>query len=180
MSQHRISRQQILTTALSTFNQYGDAVTMQQVAARLFISPGSLNSYFSHKPELIRQLVDLALTKVKQPPAELSYLSPTDELRVLLTAYSESFTAFSQTALFDLQRYYPEEWNRVRESRASQWQRIAATLETGAASCRLRPVNTNLFRMMVDGMLLEPFLQEQLLLPELIDILLFGITRRTP
>ena len=182
MSQHSGSRQQFLTIALSVFNQYGDALTMHQLAlaARLSISSGNLYPYFCHKSELIRQLVSFVLTWVKQPSSELSRLSPIEELRVLLTTYSESFTVFSQIALFDLRLYYPEEWEKIMELRRSHWQRIAATIETGADNGQLRSVNNNLFRMMVDGMLLDPFLQEYISRSELVDILLFSTARRVP
>lgn len=178
MSQHSCGRQQVLNIALSIFNQYGDALTIHQLSAHLSPSPGSQHVYFCCKPDLIRQLVDFVLTKVKQPPAKLSDLPLTDELRVLLTTYSESFTSFSQTAMFDLIRYYPEELDRIMNHRESHWQRIAVTLEAGAANGRLRQVNSNLFRMMVDGMLLDPLLQEHISLSELVDILLFGMARR--
>ncbi len=178
MSLHISSPQQILTTALSVFNQYGNALTPDQLAARLAVSANNLPFYFDSKAELVRQLVNFTLTRIRKPPADLFYLSPVEQLRVLLTTYSESFTAFSQIALLDLKRHYPEEWSRIRELRESQWQRIATTIETNAASNRLRPVNPHLFRMLAEGMLLDPFLQEHLSLPELLDLLLLGIARR--
>ena len=51
------------------------------------------------------------------------------------------------------------------ELRESQWQRIAAAINSGIASGQLRPVDTKLVQIMADGV---------------IDILLFGIARRAP
>lgn len=180
MSQHSGNCQQFMNIALSAFNQYGTDLTLDQLAACLSVPSGNLHPHFNCKPELIRQLVSFVLTRVRQPPAKLSHISPAEELQVLLTIYSQSFTAFSQIALFDLKRHYPDEWNRIMQLREIHWQRIAATLETGVANGRLRPVDTNLFRMLIDGMLLDPFIQEHLALSELVDILLFGIARRAP
>ena len=66
MSQHAPMRQQILTIALTAFNQYGNALTLDQLTARLSASPSSLHPYFNSKPELIRQLVSFILTRIRQ------------------------------------------------------------------------------------------------------------------
>jgi AcrR family transcriptional regulator len=173
-------RQQILTIALTAFNQYGNVLTIDQLAARLSVSPSSLHPYFNSKPELIRQLVSFILTRIRQPPLPFSHHSLTDELQDLLTTYRELFTTFSQKALFDLNRHYPEEWSNIMELRESQWQKITATINSGIAIGQLRPVDTKLVQIMADGMLLDPFRQAPPSLAELLDILLFGIARRAP
>lgn len=181
MSQPTDNRQQILIVALAIFNNIGNALTMDQLAARLSVPPSSLHTYFKSKPELIRQLVSFILNRVRQPPLKLSHLSLAGELRTLLATYRSSYTAFSYTALTDLKLHYPEEWSRIIELRKKQWQRISATMESNIANGQLRPTDINLLHAMVDGMLLEPFLQEAPIpLTELVDILLFGIARRVP
>lgn len=157
--QHEPMRQQILTIALTAFNQYGNTLTMDQLAARLSVPPSSLSSHFSSKAELVRQLVSFILTRIRQPPLSFSYRSLTGDLQDLLATYHELFTAFSQNALFDLKRHYPEEWGSIME---------------------LRPVDTKLVQIMADGMLLAPFRQPPSALAELLDMLLFGIARRAP
>ncbi|MBP2638615.1 MAG: hypothetical protein H6Q69_2390 [Firmicutes bacterium] len=127
-----------------------------------------------HAP-MRQQILTIALTA---PP--FSHRSLTDELRDLLATYRELFTAFSQNALFDLKRHYPEEWSSIMEIRESQWQKIAAAMNSGIASGQLRPFDTNLVQIMADGMLLDPFRQAPPSLAELLDILLFGIARRAP
>ena len=176
MSQYNGSRQQVLTMVLTASDQYGDTLTLKQLTPRLSV-PISLHRYFSIKSELIRQLIRCILSRVKQPPPELFHRSLADELRDLLATYRKSFPTFSHTSLFDLKLYYSEGWSNSMELRENQWQRIAATLEAGIASGQLRPVNINLVRMMVDAMLLDPFLQEYLSLSEVVDILLLGIAR---
>lgn len=159
MPQHEPMRQQILTIALTVFNQYGNALTMDQLAARLSVPPSSLSPYFSSKAELVRQLVSFILTRTRQPPLSFSHRSLTGELQDLLATYRELFTIFSRNALFDLKRHYPEEWGSIMELRESQWQRIAAAINSGIASGQLRPVDTKLVQSMADGMLLDPFRQ---------------------
>jgi AcrR family transcriptional regulator len=173
-------RQQILTIALTAFNLYGNALTMDQLATRLSVPPSSLFPYFSSKAELVRQLVSFTLTRTRQPPLPFSHRSLTDELQDLLATYRELFTVFSQTALLDLKLHYPEEWSSIMERRESQWQRITATINSGITSGQLRPVDTKLVQIMADGMLLDPFHQVPLSLAELLDMLLFGIARRAP
>lgn len=180
MSENISRSQQILTAALSVFNQYGTALTLDQLATHLAVPPSNLPLYFDSKVDLIRQLISFTLAKVQKPSVDLYCLSPTEQLQVLLVTYGETLTAFSQIALLDLRHHYPEEWSRIRELRENQWQRIAAIIETGVTNDQLRPVNTRLFRILAAGMLLDPFLQERLSLPELVDILLFGIARRAP
>ncbi len=102
MPQHEPMRQQILTIALTAFNQYGNTLTMDQLAARLSVPPSSLSPYFSSKAELVRQLVSFIRTRIRQPPLPFSHRSLAGELQDLLAAYRELFTAFSQNALFDL------------------------------------------------------------------------------
>ncbi len=177
MAQYAGSSQQILTAALTAFNQYGNALTMDLLAARLSVSPSSLHYYFNSKPELIRQLVSFILAGGRQPPREFSHRSLANELYFLLATYGKSFNAFSQTALLDLKLHYPEEWGRIIAFRKRRWQRIAATIETGVAKGLLCPVDTKLVQLVVDGMLLNPFLQEHLFLSELVDVFLFGIAQ---
>jgi AcrR family transcriptional regulator len=173
-------RQQILTIALTAFNQYGNALTMDQLAARLPVPPSSLSPYFSSKAELVRQLVSFILTRIKQPPLPFSHRSLADELQGLITTYRELFTVFSQNALFDLKRYYPEELGSIMKLHESQRQRIAASINSGIASGQQRPVDTKLVQIAADEMLLAPFRQAPPSLAELLDILLFGIARRAP
>ena len=180
MPQHKPTRQQILTIALTAFNQYGNTLTMDQLAARLSISPSCLSPYFSSKAELVRQLVSFIRTRIRQPPLSFSYRSLTDELQDLFATYRELFTAFSQNALFDLKRHYPEEWGSIMELREIQWQRIATAINSGITSGQLRPVDTKLVQIMAEGMLLVPFRQPPPALAELLDMLLFGIARRAP
>lgn len=180
MPQYEPMRQQILTIALTAFNQYGNALTMDQLAARLSVPPCSLPPHFNSKTELVRELVSFVRTRISKPPLSFSYGSLTDELQDLLATYHELFTVFSRNALFDLKRHYPEEWDSLMELRESQWQRIAAAINSGIASGLLRPVDTKLVQIMADGMLLDPFRQAPPSLDELFDMLLFGIARRAP
>lgn len=180
MPQHEPMRQQILTIALTAFNQYGNTLTMDQLAARLSVPPSSLSSHFSSKAELVRQLVSFMLTRIRQPPLSFSYRSLTGDLQDLLATYHELFAIFSQNALFYLKRHYPEEWGSIMELRESQWQQIATAINSGIASGQLRPVDTKLVQIMADGMLLAPFRQPPPSLAELLDMLLFGIARRAP
>ena len=180
MPQHAPMRQQILTIALTAFNQYGNALMIDQLAARLSVPPGSLSPYFSCKAELVRQLASFILTRIRQPPLPFSHRSLADELQDLIATYRKLFTAFSQNDLFDLKRHYPEERGSIMELCESQWQRIAASINSGIASGQLRPVDTKLVQIMADEMLLAPFRQAPPSLAELLDILLFGIARRAP
>lgn len=178
MSQPVLNRQQILSAALTAFNQQGDIVTLNQLAARLSIPPSSLHPYFSGKLALIKQLVRFALAKPREPLAQLPRLSAADEFQDLLAAYQRSLTAFSETALFNLRLYYPEEWGKILRRRESQWQKIIVAIEAGCGARRRCSVDTGLLQIMVDGILLTPFFHEHFTLPELMNILLFGIAQR--
>lgn len=94
MPQHEPMRQQILTIALTAFNQYGNTLTMDQLAARLSVSPSCLSPCFSSKAELVRQLVSFIRTRIRQPPLSFSYHSLTDELQDLLATYREFIHRF--------------------------------------------------------------------------------------
>lgn len=172
-----LSHRQILFAALAAFNEQGASFTLKQLAARLSAPPARLYSSFNSKAELIRQLIIFRLNDISQMTREPPQQSLASELSALLVTYRALCTPFSQVALSDLERHYPEEWGRIMELRALQWQKIAAAVETGIASGRLRPVDPNLLGIMVDGILLAPFLQEHLSLPELVDIFLFGIAQ---
>ena len=69
-----------------------------------------------HAP-MRQQILTIALTALP-----FSHRPLTDELQDLLATYRELFTVFSQNTLFDLKRYYPEEWGIIMELRESQWQ----------------------------------------------------------
>jgi hypothetical protein len=91
-----------------------------------------------HAP-MRQQILTIALTALP-----FSHRSLTDELQDLLATYRKLFTAFCQNALFDLKRHYLEEWGSIMELRESQWQKIAAAINSGIASGQLRPVDTKL------------------------------------
>ena len=107
MPQHAPMRQRILTIALTSFNQYGNTLAMDQLAARLSVPPSSLSPRFSSKAELVRQLVSFIPTRIRQPPLPFSHHSLPGELPDLLATDRELFTAFSQNALFDLKTALP-------------------------------------------------------------------------
>ncbi|SFL99783.1 TetR/AcrR family transcriptional regulator [Pelosinus propionicus] len=181
MSQHTDNRQQVFNVSLILFNTIGNALTMDQLAIRLSVPLSNLYASFKSKPELIKQLVSFILSKVRQAPLQLSHFSLADELCTLFSTYQVSCTIFSHTALSDLKLYYPEQWVRIMELRESQWQRISAAIEANIDTGRLRPIDINLLHAMIDGMLLEPFSQESPIpLPELVEILLYGIVRQAP
>ncbi|QJW48089.1 TetR/AcrR family transcriptional regulator [bacterium BFN5] len=138
-----LSHRQILFAALTAFNEQGASFTLKQLAA----PPGRLYSSFNSKAELISQLVLFRLNDISQMTREPPQQSLAAELCTLLVTYRALCTPFSQVALSDLERHYPEEWGRIMELRARQWQRIAATVEAGVVSRRLRPVDPNLLRI---------------------------------
>lgn len=172
-----LSHRQILFAALTAFNEQGASFTLKQLAARLSAPPGRLYSYFNSKAELISQLVLFRLNDISQMSREPPQHSLAAELCTLLVTYRELCSPFSQAALSDLKKHYPEEWDRISELRERQWQKIAATITACVVSGRLRPIDTSLLQSMIDGILLAPFLQEHLSLPELVDIFLFGIAQ---
>jgi AcrR family transcriptional regulator len=135
----QISRSAILDAALALADEHGlDAVTMSAVAARLHVTPMALYRHVAGKDDLLDGLVEVLLTEMPPPAADLPW---PDRLGHLATALRS--TAARHPAVFPLLLQRPaatEHARRVRDGVCAALRQ--AGLDAGQAARAERLIST--------------------------------------
>lgn len=113
-------QEKILLGSLELFMKYGiRSVSMDDIARELGVSKKTLYHYFANKADLLAKILELhekeSLNCFKDNAN--SELNAIDELLEISRKISDDLKKYNPSALFDLQKYYPEIINPVFERR---------------------------------------------------------------
>ncbi len=124
-SEHRIN--EIIIHALSVFQRYGiKSVSMDDIARHMGISKKTLYQYFNDKT----QLVDVALNHLVESDycslknIEQQSLNAVDEMFSLYRHVSTTVRNHNPVLEFDLQRYFPKIYKKLRDRNRTQMHEI--------------------------------------------------------
>ncbi|NJN33424.1 MAG: TetR/AcrR family transcriptional regulator [Saprospiraceae bacterium] len=130
------TKENILLKAQTLFLRYGiKSVTMDDVARELNISKKTLYQFYENKADLLNSITEL--NEKKDRAAMTRILSESkdaiDEMfGIARYVTSEIMQIISPTALYDLQKYYPEIWAKFEEFNARFiYEHIKNNLERG-------------------------------------------------
>ena len=179
-------KQRIIMAAAQEMNTRGVKFTVDAVAERLGISKKTLYQFFASKDELIRELVDVAMDDMtsQEETVLTGSLNFPEKLRALLTIEPKVYGKINEWVIDDLQRYRPEDWQRIDQYRRHRIDHVQDFIEQGIAGGNLRPVNAAVAAQMLFGacgeLIKYPFLSDNNLtlsdaLKALTDIFMFGV-----
>jgi len=183
-------KDRILEIARKEIQFKGFRFTMNDLARQAGISTKTLYVMYTSKNEIIDQLLDQAIHDIRtseQAIIDDPSLEMIDKLRRLLILVPSDFQFFQMNRLYELQRYYPEQWHRLDQFINVQWDSVRQLLREGIASRKLKSFQIDLFiEMYIGGLyrLLEQSAKQEFhmtleeALDAMIDIMLDGILSR--
>ncbi len=113
--------EELLEKITALFLRYGvKSVTMDDISRELGISKKTLYLHFTDKKDVVLKSVDFSLTHQKCKIDELSNEMYENAIDVLMKVSQQLIITQSkvnQNVNYDLQKYYPEAWEKTRQSR---------------------------------------------------------------
>ncbi|HWR08253.1 TetR/AcrR family transcriptional regulator [Sporomusa sp.] len=136
-------RNQIIAAAIEDINKFGIKFTMSDLVKRLSISKSTLYAHFKSKEEVIGAIVDLALASLRQQRQDIlenNTLHVPEKLKAVLLAHPPMDV--SMGFMFDLKRHFPEEWNKIQQSRNEKWEIIESLITQGIEAGYFRAIDS--------------------------------------
>lgn len=113
-------RNEIIEQSALVFLRHGiRSVTMDDLAKSLGMSKKTIYNYFKDKDELIKCIVNTLIEKNRKA-CEVGRLKSENAIDALMSISEYStrlFTEIHTSVFYDLQKYYPETWNIIRQHR---------------------------------------------------------------
>lgn len=148
-------RNQILKAAAEEMLIRGIKFTMSNLAGRLSISKTSLYEHFSSKNELIYHVLAMAIADIQQQSEEIyanQSLTVTEKIHALLKVAPKVFGPLNNRHIYDdLCRYYPKEFQLVKEFRQQQIDGLSSLIIHGMETGLVRPVNIRVLRQIINS-----------------------------
>jgi len=169
----------ILARVKNLYHKYGiRSVTMDDVARELGISKKTLYQHFRDKDDLVNQVVDAEIEYRRQMfgGPQWEQMNAIEQLLELTRCVSDMLKAHSAVTEYDLKKYYPDLYVKVREVRREHIQKFFhANLKKGLDEGLYRPelhadIIIRLSVYIVDGLVdsdvvtIEEFLEHRFLI----------------
>ncbi len=113
-----MKKQEIITGVARLYNKYGiKSITMDDVARELGVSKKTLYAFFSDKSELVSDVVDHMIKEKTDffASQKQGRENAVEELLFIFKYYLSIIKDFNPSLEFDLKKYYPKVYNRVKE-----------------------------------------------------------------
>ena len=180
-------KERILKGTIQAFNEKGLKFTMDDVARILGMSKKTIYVEFTDKNSLFLAMVDYLFDGIKESEEEIinnTDIDIVDKITTMLGVLPESYKDIDLRQLYMLKDKYPVIYKRVEERFENGWQQIIELLKEAMEEGKVRKVNVDIFKMMMEAAL-EQFFQRDILiynslsyeegLKEVVGILMNGI-----
>lgn len=115
---------QILTKSLELFKVYGiKSVSMDDISSQMGMSKKTLYNFFKDKKELVSEVLNYDFDLISQR-AESTFViqeNAVDQILALIDFMQEVHATHSHTMVFDLQKYFPEEFRDMQLKRRERF-----------------------------------------------------------
>ena len=180
-------KERILKGTIQAFNEKGLKFTMDDLARILGMSKKTIYVEFTDKNSLFLAMVDYLFDGIKESEEEIinnTDIDIVDKITTMLGVLPESYKDIDLRQLYMLKDKYPVIYKRVEERFENGWQQIIELLKEAMEEGKVRKVNVDIFKMMMEAAL-EQFFQRDILiynslsyeegLQEVVGILMNGI-----
>ena len=180
-------KERILKGTIQAFNEKGLKFTMDDLARILGMSKKTIYVEFTDKNSLFLAMVDYLFDGIKESEEEIinnTDIDIVDKITTMLGVLPESYKDIDLRQLYMLKDKYPVIYKRVEERFENGWQQIIELLKEAMEEGKVRKVNVDIFKMMMEAAL-EQFFQRDILiynslsyeegLKEVVGILMNGI-----
>ena len=180
-------KERILKGTIQAFNEKGLKFTMDDLARILGMSKKTIYVEFTDKNSLFLAMVDYLFDGIKESEEEIinnTDIDIVDKITTMLGVLPESYKDIDLRQLYMLKDKYPVIYKRVEERFENGWQQTIELLKEAMEEGKVRNVNVDIFKMMMEAAL-EQFFQRDILiynslsyeegLKEVVGILMNGI-----
>lgn len=180
-------KERILKGTIQAFNEKGLKFTMDDLARILGMSKKTIYVEFTDKNSLFLAMVDYLFDGIKESEEEIinnTDIDIFDKITTMLGVLPESYKDIDLRQLYMLKDKYPVIYKRVEERFENGWQQTIELLKEAMEEGKVRKVNVDIFKMMMEAAL-EQFFQRDILiynslsyeegLKEVVGILMNGI-----
>ena len=180
-------KERILKGTIQAFNEKGLKFTMDDLARILGMSKKTIYVEFTDKNSLFLAMVDYLFDGIKESEEEIinnTDIDIVDKITTMLGVLPESYKDIDLRQLYMLKDKYPVIYKRVEERFENGWQQTIELLKEAMEEGKVRKVNVDIFKMMMEAAI-EQFFQRDILiynplsyeegLKEVVGILMNGI-----
>ena len=180
-------KERILKGTIQAFNEKGLKFTMDDLARILGLSKKTIYVEFTDKNSLFLAMVDYLFDGIKESEEEIinnTDIDIVDKITTMLGVLPESYKDIDLRQLYMLKDKYPVIYKRVEERFENGWQQTIELLKEAMEEGKVRKVNVDIFKMMMEAAI-EQFFQRDILiynslsyeegLKEVVRILMNGI-----
>lgn len=176
---------------LKLFGNKGTRFTTDDLARELGTSKRTIYTYFTSKDEMIEKTIDFVFRDILQSDARI-FKDETLTLNQKLKLYFDNIPdAYNLGAIIrhkdDLQRYYPNLWDKVNNYLNTVWDEVIGLIDLGIQNKELAEINTEVLRLMLNEALRKMLDYEYIAkkqfnfetgIKAMYDIILYGILQR--
>lgn len=182
-------RERIIEGAIEEVNEKGHRFTMDDLAKRLGVSKRSIYENFNSKEQLISTIIDVVISKIMEKDEEIfndEGLSSIGKLRQIALVIENELEYVSESAIYEVERYYPNQWQKVKELFNKREIMQRKIIEKGIREGELKNINPSILIKVLNQekswIIDRNFLRENNLTlyeawKSLVDIVLFGIDK---
>ena len=137
-------KMRIMETAHRTLFRYGiKRLIMDDLAAQLGMSKKTLYTYFSCKKKLVEETMDCTISRVfsKQDEIMKKADSPIDKLMAIFLPILEMLGAMDPVLMKDLNKFYPDLWQKLDEKRRQRFTMINQIITDGVEQGIFIPIH---------------------------------------
>ena len=180
-------KERILKGTIQAFNEKGLKFTMDDLARILGMSKKTIYVEFTDKNSLFLAMVDYLFDGIKESEEEIinnTDIDIVDKITTMLGVLPESYKDIDLRQLYMLKDKYPVIYKRVEERFENGWQQTIELLKEAMEEGKVRKVNVDIFKMMMEAALAQFFQRDILIynslsyeegLKEVVGILMNGI-----
>ncbi len=146
--------EKIYLKVLKLLGNKGTRFTTDDLARELGTSKRTIYTYFSSKDEMIEKTIEFVFRDICKSDAQI-LSNDTYSLPQKLKLYFDNIPdAYNLGAIIrhkdDLQRFYPDLWEKASSRLNTIWDEVIQLIETGIRKKELRDINTAILRLMLN------------------------------
>ena len=147
-------KERILKGTIQAFNEKGLKFTMDDLARILGMSKKTIYVEFTDKNSLFLAMVDYLFDGIKESEEEIiNNTDIVDKITTMLGVLPESYKDIDLRQLYMLKDKYPVIYKRVEERFENGWQQTIELLKEAMEEGKVRKVNVDIFKMMMEAAL---------------------------
>lgn len=146
-------KKKIYLKTLKLFARKGVRFTTEDLARELGTSKRTIYSYFSTKDEIIEKTIDFVFEEMVISDAAILKKKDLSIQKKLELYFQNTPDAYSLASIVqhmdDLQRFYPELWEKVNNYLNDAWNPLIEVIKDGISTGELEEIDTAILKLML-------------------------------